>query len=71
MPTSINPKPQYAKSLNISAFLSNPAAIPTGFLNFNPNTVLSNFGSSRTNNFLKIIRVKPNFNRNLSKKVVK
>ena len=37
VPISTNPKPKSANSLKSNAFLSKPAAKPTGFLNFNPN----------------------------------
>jgi hypothetical protein len=38
VPASINPNPNAAQAGSATAFLSNPAASPTGFGNFNPNT---------------------------------
>ena len=42
MPISIKPNPKFDSSLKSSAFLSNPAASPTGLGNFIPKTSLSN-----------------------------
>jgi hypothetical protein len=47
VPTSTKPNPKLLNSLICAAFLSNPAATPTGFLKFNPNNCFSSFGSSR------------------------
>ena len=41
VPISINPNPKADNSSIKTAFLSNPAANPTGFLNFNPNNFVS------------------------------
>ena len=41
VPISIKPNPKLDSSLKSSAFLSNPAASPTGFGNFIPKTSLS------------------------------
>ena len=46
VPISIKPKPKLLSSLYNSAFLSNPAAKPTGFLNLIPNNFFSNLESS-------------------------
>ncbi len=43
VPISIKPKPKFANSLYKTAFLSKPAAKPTGFLKVNPNRLRSNF----------------------------
>ncbi len=42
VPISIKPKPKLESSLYNFASLSKPAAKPTGFLNFNPKTSVSN-----------------------------
>ncbi len=44
VPISIKPKPKFASSLYSTAFLSNPAAKPTGFLKRNPNNSRSKLG---------------------------
>ena len=44
VPISIKPKPKFASSLYKTAFLSKPAARPTGLENFSPNNSLSNAG---------------------------
>ena len=49
VPISINPKPSKAISSMRSASLSNPAAKPTGLVNFNPNTSRARRGSSSRN----------------------
>lgn len=41
VPTSTNPNPNLYKPSTASPCLSKPAAMPTGFLNFNPNTFTS------------------------------
>ena len=46
VPISTKPKPKSANSLYKTAFLSKPAAKPTGFLNFKPKTSRSRRWSS-------------------------
>ena len=67
VPISTNPNPKSANSLNSTAFLSKPAAKPTGFLNFKPNNSrsrrLSSMGFGKNNlvkkpKFLRIKKVK-------------
>lgn len=41
VPTSTNPNPNLYKPSTASPCLSKPAAMPTGFLNFNPKTFIS------------------------------
>lgn len=60
VPISIKPKPRSESSENIFASFSNPAARPTGFLNFKPKTSLSRRLTS--GGFLKKSEVRnPNF----------
>ena len=54
VPISIKPKPKLDNSLYKTAFLSKPAAKPTGFLNFSPKTSVSKRLSLTSNKARKI-----------------
>ena len=58
VPISINPNPKLDNCLYKTAFLSKPAARPTGLGNFKPNTSLSKLGCSTLYKLL-IIRGTP------------
>src|SRR6476661_1163946 len=67
----MNPKPNQASSSTSSAFLSKPAAKPTGFLNFKPKTSRSNVGCSNSKLFLSIRGIPQIFEALFSRAVTK